>query len=97
MTGPELDMPNKRGNFLAAPTERMNRISKNNQINSPGALGGKVKPITTPGPNTYRADAQGNYKKISPNPTQPSNKKFGDDFVNAIKNYKLGDFARGIP
>lgn len=96
VTGPELDMPNKRGNFLAAPPERMNRISKNNQINSPGALGGKVKPITTPGPNTYRADAQGNYKKVSPNPSQPGGKKFGDDFVNAIKNYKLGDLARGI-
>ena len=95
ITGPELDMPNKREPFLAAPPERMNRISKNNQINSPGALGGRVKPITTPGPNTYRADAQGNYKKISPDPAQP---KPGDSLVTRIGQgfNKMGRDLKGI-
>ena len=95
ITGPELDMPKKREPFLAAPPERMNRISKNNQINSPGALGGKVKPITTPGPNTYRADAQGNYKKISPDPAQP---KPGDSLVTRIGQgfNKMGRDLKGI-
>tara|TARA_Y100001972_G_scaffold38380_1_gene47162 strand:- start:131 stop:1147 length:1017 start_codon:yes stop_codon:yes gene_type:complete len=95
ITGPELDMPNKRDNFLAAPPERMNRISKNNQINSPGALGGKIKPTITPGPNTYRADAQGNYKKISPDPTQP---KPGDSLVTRIGQgfNKMGRDLKGM-
>ena len=97
ITGPELDMPNKRGNFLAAPPEKRNKLAgiTGPELDLPSKTP-KVKPITTPGPNTYRADAQGNYKKISPNAKQPSGKKFGDDFVNAIKNYKLGDLARGI-
>lgn len=100
ITGPELDMPNKRGNFLAAPPERMDRVSKNNQKNSPGnpfSPDKRIKPKIDPRMpdlNRYAQKQDGTYKPISPN-VQP---KSGDSFVDRIgKGFdKMGKDLKGF-
>lgn len=88
VTGPELDIskPKQKGPFYAAPPERLdrpnNKFVTGPELDLPNKTT-KVKPVTTPGPNTYRADAQGNYKKISPNAPQPQSKP-GDSLITRI-------------
>jgi len=97
VTGPELDMPMRPMNPLGPP-EKRNRLATitGPELDLPNKTV-KTKPVNTIGPNTYRADAKGNYKKVSPNLPQPQSKP-GDSIVTRIgKGFdKMGKDLKGI-